>query len=110
MKQDSVKLEIKGIETIDSLDAYRIELVTNSGKKYTHYYDVNSGYKIREVSELSTPQGSFTQKIDLADYKEVDGMMYPFKLIQHVGGRSIELNVESIKVNTGLSDSMFEVN
>ena len=108
-EQDSVKLELIGIETIDSLDAYRIELVTNSGKKYTHYYDVNNGYKIREVSELSTPQGSFTQKIDLADYKEVDGMMYPFKLIQNVGGRSIELKVESIKVNTNLSDSMFEV-
>lgn len=109
-EEDGVKLEIKGIEDIDSLEAYRVELVTISGKKYTHYYDVNSGYKIREVSELSTPQGSFTQKVDLADYKEIDGIMYPFKLTQHVGGRSIELNVESIRVNTGISDSMFEVN
>lgn len=108
-EKDGVNLDVKGIETIDSVDAYRIELTTASGKKYTHYYDLNSGYKIREISELATPQGSFTQTIDLKDYKEVDGLMFPFKLIQNVGGRSMELIVESIKINSNLSDSMFEV-
>jgi len=106
---NGVSLELKGIETIDDKDAYRIILTASNGKKFTHYYEVETGYKIREISDLDTPQGSFTQTIDMDEYKEVGGIKYPFKLTQKMGPRSIELLVESIKVNTDLDDSMFEV-
>lgn len=108
--KDGVLLELKGIENIKGKDAYRMILTASTGKKYTHYYDVETGYKIREVSEITTPQGSFTQSIDLEDYQEVDGVKYPFKLVQKMGPRSVELKVESIKVNSGIADSMFKVN
>jgi len=106
---NGVILELKGIESIEGKDAYRMVLTVSNGKKFTHYYEVETGYKLREISKLTTPQGSFTQTIDMDDYKEVDGVKFPFKLIQKMGPRSIELVVESIELNSGLDDSVFEV-
>lgn len=106
---NNVSLDLKGIENIEGKDAYKIVLTTQNGKEYIHYYDINNNYKLREISTIETPQGIFTQIIDMDDYKEVDGIMHPFSLKQSMGGRTTELIVESIKFNSGLEDSMFEV-
>ena len=106
---NEVSLKLNGIENIEGIDAYKMTLTTANGKKYIHYYDINTGYKVREISTFETPQGSFTQIIDMDDYKEVEGILHPFKLIQKMGPREIELVVESIKYNSGIPDSLFEV-
>lgn len=108
-KENGLKLDLKGIEKVDGKDAYVLIVTTNGGSKFTHYYDVESGLKLKESSQISTPQGSFTQTISLSEYKEVDGIKFPFKLVQQVGPQTVELNVESIKLNTGLADALFVV-
>ncbi|MDX1700500.1 MAG: hypothetical protein R3250_07785, partial [Melioribacteraceae bacterium] len=106
---NNISLSLDGIENINGTDAYKITLTSQDDRKYIHYYDVNTAYKLREITTIDTPQGSFTQIIDLDDYKDVDGIMNAFKLTQKMGAREVELNVESIEYNTGLDDSMFEV-
>lgn len=98
---------LKGIKTINGKDAYEIELLLPSGKKWFNYYDVESGFKIREITTVESPQGSFDQTIDMSDYREVEGIMYPHKLSQQLGPQSIELEVTEIKVNQDLSDGFF---
>lgn len=104
-----IKPELTAIETINGKDAYKVTLISSSGNKSTQYYDVESGYLIRTVSNVNTPQGSFTQTMDLSDYRDVHGVKYPHKYVQNFGPYAIELNVSSIEVNTGLADSFFEV-
>ncbi len=104
-----LKPELAGIESINGKDAYKVVLTSSSGKKTTQYYDVESGLLIRTISNVTTPQGSFMQTMDLSDYKEVQGLKYPFKFVQSFGPQSIELNVSSVEVNTNLPDSLFEV-
>lgn len=98
---------LKGIKTINGKDAYEIELLLPSGKKWLNYYEVDSGLKIREITTVESPQGSFDQTIDMSDYREVEGVMYPHKLSQQLGPQSIELEVTEIKVNQDLSDGFF---
>lgn len=98
---------LKGIKTINGKDAYEIELLLPSGKKWFNYYDVESGYKIREITTVESPQGSFDQTIDMSDYREVGGVLFPHKLSQQLGPQSIELEVAEIKVNQDLSDGFF---
>ncbi|MBK7104268.1 MAG: insulinase family protein [Ignavibacteriae bacterium] len=107
--KNNVKIELDGIETINGKDAYKIISTIPSGKKSTQYYDKETSLKIREVNSVTSPQGTFTQTIDLDDYRDVDGMKHPFKLAQTLGPQSINLEVTSVKTNSGLSDSMFEV-
>jgi len=103
------KTELSGAETINGKETYRVTLISKSGKKSTHYYDAETGYLVRSVNQLSTPQGEFTQTMDMDDYREVDGLKYPYKLNQSFGPQAIELNVTSIEINTGLSDDLFKV-
>lgn len=98
---------LKGIKTINGKDAYEIELLLPSGKKWFNYYDVESGFKIREITTVESPQGSFDQTIDMSDYREVSGVLFPHKLSQQLGPQSIELEVTEIKVNQDLSDGFF---
>lgn len=104
-----IKPELSAIETINGKDAYKVTLTFPSGQKSIQYYDVETGYLIRTVNNVYTPQGSFTQTMDLSDYREVKGVKYPFKYVQSFGPQSIELTVSSIEVNSNLSDSLFEV-
>ncbi len=101
--------ELTGMENINGKDAYRVVLTSAGGKKTTQYFDPETWLLLRSVTSISTPQGSFTQTMDMSDYKVVDGVKYPFKYIQSFGPQSIELNVSSIEINSGLPDSLFEV-
>lgn len=103
------KPELSGMETINGKETYKVTLTSKSGKKSTNYYDVESGLLARTISQISTPQGSFTQTIDMSDYRDVNGMKHPFKYNQSMGPQSIELTVTSVEVNSGLSDEFFEV-
>ncbi len=109
LKKANVKYELKGMENINGKDAYKIVLTYPTGTKKTEYYDTEKGFKIREVSTIKTPQGNFTQIVDLDDYKNVEGHMAPFKMSQTMGPQKLDLEVTSIKFNTGLSDAMFKV-
>ncbi|MCH7964762.1 MAG: hypothetical protein IH852_12585 [Bacteroidetes bacterium] len=104
-----VSLELTGIETVDSTDCYKIELTSEVGTNWVQFYSIDSGLKIKEVKEIETTQGSFQQETFYGDYKEVDGLKFPFKIKQSFGMQTIEMNVSSIKLNMGLKDSVFEI-
>jgi outer membrane lipoprotein-sorting protein len=108
-KNSNVKYELKGIENINGKDVYKILLTYPTGTKKTEYYDKESGLKLREVSTIKTPQGNFSQIVDLDDYKDVNGLLVPFKMSQTMGPQKLDLEVTSVKINTGLSDAMFKV-
>ena len=101
--------ELSSLEKINGKDVYKVTLTSASGKKSYNYYSVESGLLVRSVNELSTPQGNVTQTTDMDDYREVNGLKYPFKILQSFGPQSIDLTVESVEVNTGLADDLFEV-
>jgi zinc protease len=104
-----VSLELKGIETVDSLLCYKIVLITEEGKCWEQFYDIDSGLKIKEVKEVETTLENFLQETYYSDYKEFDGLKFPFKIKQSFGMQTIEMNVSSVKLNEGLDNSIFEI-
>ncbi len=104
-----VKLELTGIETVDSTECYKIELTTEGGKNWVQFYSIDSGLKIKEVKDVETTKGSFQQETYYSDYKEVEGLKFPFKIKQSFGMQTIEMNVSSVKLNEGLDNSIFEI-
>jgi outer membrane lipoprotein-sorting protein len=104
-----VSLELKGIETVDSMLCYNIVLITEEGTNWIQFYEIDSGLKIKEVKEVETTQGSFLQETFYSDYKEVNGLKFPYNIKQSFGMQTIEMNVSSVKLNEGLEDSIFEI-
>ena len=65
--------------------------------------------KVKDSKQVTVPQGTFTRETEYSDYRNVDGVMYPFKLKQSIGQQVLDFSVSSIKVNTGLKDDKFEI-
>ena len=104
-----IKTEVLPNEMVDSVDCYKIKFVLPSGIRWFQFYSVETSLKIKESKEIQTKQGLFEQETYFSDYREVNGLKYPFKIIQYLGLQEIELTVTSIEVNTGLDDKVFDV-
>lgn len=104
-----VQPELTGMETIDSVDAYRLSLTLPNGNKSMNYYDAENGLMIRQVIPMETPQGVVNQTIDYQNYQEVDGIKFPFTIIQQIGPQRFEMTTQSVEVNPGLEDSQFSI-
>ncbi len=63
--------------------------------------------RVQTKQKITTPQGEMTQTQSYLDYKDFDGIKYP-TLIRITGMQNLELNVDSVEINTGLEDEIFE--
>ncbi|MGG6229795.1 M16 family metallopeptidase [Tenacibaculum sp. SDUM215027] len=91
------------VEPIDGNSAY----VIKHGKKEI-FYDVKSGLKVKEVKTAKGPQGDMKVPVVFSDYKEVNGIKFPHKMIQKNGPMNLEFIVKEIKINEGVSDADFK--
>lgn len=104
-----LKTELEGIEKNGDEEVYKVVMTLPSGIRWTQYYDSDSGLKVKEEKYINSPMGLFQQEITYSDYREVEGMLYPFNIKQSIGSQSMEFNVSSIKINTGLTDREFAI-
>lgn len=104
-----IKLFYEGTEKIDGKDADKIKMVLPSGLRWFAYFDSETGTKLKEEKELQTQMGLMNQTLTFSDYKEIEGVKYPHKIVQSVAGQTIDVTVSSIKVNKGLLDDIFVI-
>ena len=105
---EGYKLNLLSIDKIDGSDAYKLELEDPSGTTSLVYYDVESAFRIREEKTELTPGGPVLQTTTYGDYKEVNGIMYPHKMIMSFGPQTISGTAVSVKFNSGIEDSVFK--
>ena len=104
-----ISAELTGMEKVAGNDTYKITLTLPNDNKWIQFYDVASGLLVKQLSTKEAPQGTFTIAITFDDYRDVDGVKYPFKFNQTVGPQSMDMEVESITINSGLDDTLFEI-
>lgn len=104
-----IKTELLPNEIIDSVDCFTLKFILPSGIRWFQYYSFETGLKVKESKEIQTKQGLFEQETYFSDYREVNGLKYPFKIKQYLGLQEIELTVKSIEINTSLDDILFEL-
>lgn len=97
--------EILGIEEVEGQDTYKLKVVSPTGSESTAYFSRESGLKIKEVSQ--TPQGNIATLF--IEYTDVKGIKFPKTMNQTVGPQSFDVIYESIKVNEGIEESIFEI-
>jgi len=104
-----VKLQYKGLEKIDERDCYTILLILPNSAEWLQYYDMETGLKVLDSKDIITEQGKFKQITEYDDYRTIDGIRYPFKIKQYLGNQTLEFLIQSIQVNTGISDDVFQI-
>lgn len=108
-KKFNIIPELKGKETINEKECYKVILNLPTGKKWTQYYDTISGLLIRQVTPIDTEHGSSNAIVDYDNYKAIEGVLYPFKVTQHMGMGALEMTTIGVDVNVGIDDSFFAV-
>lgn len=102
MNDESITL--KNIEKVDGKNAYVINL--SDSKKA--FYATESGLKLKEETTQEMQGQSIVQTVTFGDYKPVKGVLFPHKLSQTAGPRTIEFTFSEIKINEGVSDADFQ--
>ena len=73
------------------------------------FYDMKSGLKVKEIRTVKTPDGKEVKVPTIfSDYKEVNGIMFPHKVVLRSGSMNLDFKVKEIKINEGVSDADFK--
>ncbi|MGA8854086.1 MAG: pitrilysin family protein [Christiangramia sp.] len=97
--------KVKGIEQVEGKDAYVVMLDENN----KNFYSVENGLKVKSVKTINQGGQSMTIPTIFSDYREVEGVKFPFMISQSMGPQSFEFKVSEILVNEGVSEEDFKV-
>ena len=101
---DSDQISLKGIVSVDGVDAYEIKWSDNK----TFFYAVEGFLKLQTV-ETTEIQGQIqSSTTSFSDYKTVEGIRFPHLVRQDMGPQKIDFQVKSIILNEPMPDSLFE--
>ena len=95
---------LTGIESINGEDAYVIKLTDN----VREFYSVDSGLKLATETTAEQMGQKMTSKLMYGDYTDKDGVMVPMMLSQDLGPQTIDIKIEEVKFNDGVTASDFE--
>jgi photosynthetic reaction center cytochrome c subunit len=89
---------------------YNVDVVQGNGPRgllVTLYFDRQTGLLARELRYSQTPIGRVPTEIDFADYREVNGMKFPFRISYvWLDGRDSIL-LDEVKTNVPIDEAKF---
>ncbi len=106
-----VKMDLKGIEMIEGIKAYKIETTSPKGSKETHFYDVKTSLKIHTISTEEEGGQKMVSTRALSNYKDVDGILFPHTMTVTNSAMPMPMKMEtkSIKINGDIDQSVFSI-
>lgn len=99
--------KVLGVEKVGTHNAYVIEYSPMKNEKAKLYFDTESGLEIRSEETYSSPEGPYVVKLDMDDYREVDGMKFPFRMKRSEKGAIINIRLTQVKNNFPIGDELF---
>lgn len=102
-----VDISLEGTEALEGKPAYKIKVTNPDSMVRYDYYDVDSGLRVKTKQTVQGPQGEITQSQTFSDYREVQGVKFPYR-IDISGMRNMTMKVDSIQVNEGIGDEIFQ--
>jgi len=112
--QDRARLEkaastgkVIGTEQIGAHSTYVLEYSAEKGLASRVYFDADSGLIVRTVDVFTSPEGPYTLRLDMDDYREVDGLKFPFRIKRTEKGAVLNIRLTQVTVNPPLDDTLF---
>ncbi len=105
-------VELIGKEDIEGTPAYKLKVTKkNGGVDYT-YLDSETFLEIKGESKRTVRGQEVELETSIGDYKEVDGVLYPFSVQQkpkgaQAAGNNFAVTIEKIETNPTLADDRF---
>ncbi len=106
---DAYNLELKGIESFEGQDCYKM-IVKNGDNTETQFYATSNNLLVGSVASQGEGEQAQVITTKYEDYKDVNGILMPYKMtIIGAAPFPLEMMVEKYEVNTEIPASEFEV-
>ena len=100
---DASTINLVSLIAIEGVDVYKIKLKEDSFR----YYDATTGLLVRTEKTEEAQGQKVTSVQDLSDYREVNGVLFPFGQKITAGPQVIGLSATEITINEGVSTDDF---
>ncbi len=93
-------------------DVFIIDGTTTDNRRMRLYFDAASGLLLRRVTTMPTMIGIIPDQIELEDYREADGLKFPFTAraaTLEVGNPTSTRTFTELKMNVPVDDSKFNM-
>jgi outer membrane lipoprotein-sorting protein len=103
------QVELMGKEPVEGTDAYKLKLTLKNGNSRTIYIDAENFLELKTESKRTVRGTEMELEGMPSDYKEVEGVMYPFTMENGAkdSPQKSKLSIEKIEVNPELAASDF---
>ena len=99
--------KVLGVEKAGTHTAYVVEYSPEKNEKAKLYFDTETGFEIRTEETYTTPKGPYVVRLDMDDYRDVEGLKYPFRMKRSEKGAIINIRITQVKNNYPIDDSLF---
>lgn len=94
------------LDRIEPIDGVNYYVIKNGDTEI--FYDMKTGLKSKEVKTVKTPRGDVKVPTTFGNYKEVNGILFPYAVGTKSGPMDLNFEVKEIKINEGVSDEDFK--
>jgi len=111
-KQKGNTVELVGKEKVEGTDVYHLKVTLKDGDIRNLYLDADSFLIIKSVGKTTMRGNEIELESALGDYKEVDGVLFPFSIEQHsTGGQGPgqKIMIKKVELNVPVDDSVFKM-
>jgi len=105
------QIELLGKEKIEGTDAFKLKVTLKNGDVQTIYIDSESFLEIKEETKRTVRGSEQVFESAIGDYKEVNGIMFPFAEETSAKGsdQKEKLTITKIELNVPADDSLFKM-
>lgn len=99
--------KVLGADKIGLRDVYVVEFSAQKNETTKLSFDAETGLLVRSEESYTKPDGVYLVKLDMDDYRTVDGMLVPFKMKRTERGAVMKMRLTQVKNNVTIDDEMF---
>lgn len=102
-------VELVGHEMLPGGEAFKLEVTLKDGAVRYDYVDVASRQIVRSDLARKIRRHSVWLENTFSDFREVDGLIFPFLVETHIADRPevLTITIDTIELNPDLEDSVF---
>lgn len=108
-KEKGHQVELVGKEDMEGTDTYKLKVVKKNGNISYMYLDASSFLQLKETSKSISNDQEVESETLLSDYRNVDGIMFPFIMEERAVGapQGQQIIMDKIEVNPVIEASIF---
>ena len=108
-KARNIKVELVGKDKVSGSDAFKLKVTRPSGTVEYHYLDAEQYVTLKVESKAVVRGAEVESETILGDYKEVNGVYFPFSI--ETGSKNsqnkLKATLDKIEANVAIDDSRF---